>query len=156
MNDLLAHAGRVGDMLVNQMGVKKGDRVSIAMRNYPEWISAFVAITSVGAVAVPLNAWWEHDELVFGMEDSGSVVCFIDSQRLQRISGLDVSAQLVAVRPEGTLPDGVVDLAEMLVEGAKMPEVEIGPRTTSRFSTLRAPQARPRAPCRHIAPYFPH
>lgn len=127
MNDLLAHAGRVGDMLVNQMGVKKGDRVSIAMRNYPEWISAFVAITSVGAVAVPLNAWWEHDELVFGMEDSGSVVCFIDSQRLQRISGLDVSAQLVAVRPEGTLPDGVVDLAEMLVEGAKMPEVEIGP-----------------------------
>jgi long-chain acyl-CoA synthetase len=127
MNELLAHAGQVGDMLVNQLGVKKGDRVSIAMRNYPEWISTFVAITCVGAVAVPLNAWWEHDELVFGMEDSGSVACFIDSQRLDRISGLDVSAQLVVVRPEGTLPDGVVDLAEKLVDGATMPEVEIGP-----------------------------
>ena len=35
------------------------------MRNYPEWIAAFTAITSIGAVAVPLNAWWEPDELRF-------------------------------------------------------------------------------------------
>ncbi|MFT7598212.1 MAG: long-chain acyl-CoA synthetase [Acidimicrobiales bacterium] len=37
------------------------------MRNFPEWIASFVAVTSVGAVAVPLNAWWLTDELVFAM-----------------------------------------------------------------------------------------
>jgi long-chain acyl-CoA synthetase len=47
--------------------VRKGQRVALAMRNFPEWIASFVAVTSVGAVAVPLNAWWLTDELVFAM-----------------------------------------------------------------------------------------
>ena len=34
----LAHA------LVNDYGVKKGDRVAISMRNYPEWIIAYMAV----------------------------------------------------------------------------------------------------------------
>lgn len=127
MNDVLAHAGRMGHMLVNDIGVKKGDRVCLAMRNYPEWITAFVAITSVGAVAVPLNAWWERDELIFGIEDSGAVAVLIDTQRLDRLGDASVSAQLVAVRHQGKLPEGVHSLEEMLTEGATMPEVEIGP-----------------------------
>ena len=39
-------------------GVRPGDRVAIAMRNYPEWVVAFAAITSIGAISVSLNAWW--------------------------------------------------------------------------------------------------
>ena len=42
------------------------------MRNYPEWIAAFVAITSVGAIVVPLNAWWVTDEMVYALQDDGS------------------------------------------------------------------------------------
>ena len=37
-------------------GVQKGDRISIGMRNYPEWVIGFRACQSVGAVAVTLNA----------------------------------------------------------------------------------------------------
>ena len=48
----LAHA------LVDRFGITKGDRVAIAMRNLPEWVIAFWASISVGAVVVPLNAWW--------------------------------------------------------------------------------------------------
>ena len=40
------------------LGVAKGDRVAIAMRNFPEWSIAFWAATAAGGVAVPLNAWW--------------------------------------------------------------------------------------------------
>ena len=58
MPQVLDLAAKIGDALVNTWGVNKGDRVSLAMRNYPEWIAAYVAIVSVGAVAVPLNAWW--------------------------------------------------------------------------------------------------
>src|SRR5437764_4640580 len=39
-------------------GVQQGDRVAIATRNYPEWATAFWATQAMGAVAVPLNAWW--------------------------------------------------------------------------------------------------
>lgn len=127
MNDVLAHAGRVGHMLVNELGVKQGDRVALAMRNYPEWITAFVAITSVGGVAVPLNAWWERDELLFGIEDSGAVAVFIDSQRLDRLGDAEIRARVIAVRPEGDLPEGVTSLGEMLPAEASMPDVEIGP-----------------------------
>src|ERR1700761_3985400 len=52
-------------------GVRKGDRVALAMRNLPEWPVAFYAIVGIGAVAVPLNAWWTGPELRFGLEDSG-------------------------------------------------------------------------------------
>ena len=52
----------------------QGDRVAIAMRNFPEWSVAFWAAASVGAVVVPLNAWWTGPELEYGLADSGSVV----------------------------------------------------------------------------------
>jgi long-chain acyl-CoA synthetase len=70
-----------------ERGVKPGDRVAIAMRNLPEWIVAFWATIVTGAVAVPLNAWWTTDELVYGIDDSGSSVVFVDTERLERLSG---------------------------------------------------------------------
>ena len=79
-------------------GVGPGDRVAIAMRNLPEWIISFWAIISVGAVAVPLNAWWTTDELVYGLDDSGTVVAILDAERLGRLSGhLDAIAGLRGV-----------------------------------------------------------
>ena len=78
-------AGSVTRSSTNSASVN-GDRVAIAMRNYPEWIAAFVAITSVGAVAVPLNAWWVTDEIVFALDDSGAKVVFADDERLEPAS----------------------------------------------------------------------
>ena len=37
----------IATVLVERYGVAKGDRVAIGMRNYPEWVIAFAAITSV-------------------------------------------------------------------------------------------------------------
>src|SRR5262245_46654583 len=56
--DLMHRIDGFGSALVSRYGVQKGDRVAIALRNYPEWVAAFAAIVAVGAVAVPLNAWW--------------------------------------------------------------------------------------------------
>ena len=49
--------------LAGRYGVQKGDRVAILSRNNPQWMLAFVAVTSVGAVSVPMNAWWTTEEL---------------------------------------------------------------------------------------------
>jgi acyl-CoA synthetase (AMP-forming)/AMP-acid ligase II len=67
------------------LGVRKGDRVAIAMRNLPEWPVAFFAATTLGAVAVPLNAWWTGDELAYGLSDSGATVLICDPERLDII-----------------------------------------------------------------------
>ncbi|MGZ4730149.1 MAG: AMP-binding protein, partial [Acidimicrobiales bacterium] len=56
--EVMAQVDAIASMLVEHYGVKKGDRVAIGMRNYPEWITSFAAITSIGAIVVSLNAWW--------------------------------------------------------------------------------------------------
>ena len=49
-------AAKIAVILRDRYGVAKGDRVAISMRNYPEWVQAFMAITSLGAIAVAINA----------------------------------------------------------------------------------------------------
>lgn len=130
MPRVLELAGQIGHLLVNDLGVEKGDRVAIAMRNYPEWIAAFTAITSIGAVVVPMNAWWVTDELVFAINDSGSKVVIADAERLARMQAAapgDIDATVVVARAEGDLPDGVLDLDASLTPGATMPDAEIDP-----------------------------
>ncbi len=125
MPRVLAQAGQIGHALTTEFGVVKGDRVAIAMRNYPEWITSYVAITSIGAIVVPLNAWWQSEELHFALVDSGARVVLVDAERLERLeSAPPFEATIVTVRtPEGRHPR----LEDALVEGATMPEVEIGP-----------------------------
>jgi long-chain acyl-CoA synthetase len=87
--------------LADDFGVKKGDRVAIAMRNFPEWPIAFWAATVIGAIAVPLNAWGTGDDLAYGLRDSGAIVAVVDGDRLARLKSLpssDCSAALIAVR----------------------------------------------------------
>lgn len=75
----LAHA-------LQARGIKKGDRVAVAMRNLPEWPVAFFAAAVAGAIVVPLNAWWTGEELAFGLADSGAAVLICDAERWDRIS----------------------------------------------------------------------
>jgi long-chain acyl-CoA synthetase len=75
----------VADWLQSEAGVTKGDRVAIAMRNFPEWSIAFWAAASIGAIVVPLNSWWTGEELRYGLDDSQTKVLFCDIERFGRI-----------------------------------------------------------------------
>lgn len=68
------------------LGVQKGDRIALAMRNLPEWTVVFFAAASIGAICVPLNAWWTGKELAYGLKDSGSQILICDKERYQRVS----------------------------------------------------------------------
>ena len=131
MPKVLELIGQIGHALVHDLGVEKGDRVAIAMRNYPEWIAAFAAITSVGAVAVPMNAWWQTDEMVFALADSGARVVFADADRLTRLRAAApgaVSVKVVTVREDSAAAsDDVVALEDLLVAGTSLPDVDIDP-----------------------------
>ena len=80
-----AAAATLAHRLIDDFGVRKGDRVAIVMRNFPEWSIAFWAAAAAGAVVVPLNAWWTGPELEYGLSDSGAVVAFVDDERLERL-----------------------------------------------------------------------
>jgi long-chain acyl-CoA synthetase len=67
-------------------GVEKGDRVAVIMRNVPEWVVAFYAAASIGAIVTPLNAWWTGPELEYGLTDSGSKVAVMDAERYGRMT----------------------------------------------------------------------
>ena len=67
-------------------GVGKGDRVAVIMRNLPEWVVAFYAAASVGAIVTPLNAWWTGPELEYGLTDSGTKVVLMDNERFERMT----------------------------------------------------------------------
>ena len=71
--------------MAEQYGITCGDRVAIAMRNLPEWVVSFWAAAALGAVIVPLNAWWTGPELTYGLTDSGSRLVLVDAERLERL-----------------------------------------------------------------------
>ena len=74
--------------LVTEFDLKPGERVALAMRNLPEWPVIFWATVSVGAIIVPLNAWWEASELAYAINDCSPKVLFADEQRWQKLAGL--------------------------------------------------------------------
>ncbi|MEC8729551.1 MAG: class I adenylate-forming enzyme family protein [Actinomycetota bacterium] len=124
-------AATIGHLLVHDLGVRKGDRVAISMRNYPEWMLAFAAATSVGAIAVAMNSLWNADEMAYGLTDSGAKVLFADAERLALVESMAEpieGLQVVAVRHTGS-PAADVELAVRMAEigSVPMPEVDIAP-----------------------------
>lgn len=65
-----------------ELGVGRGDRVALVSANVPEWVITWWACAILGAVVVPLNAWWKTEELEFGIVDSGSKVLIADERRI--------------------------------------------------------------------------
>ncbi|KAJ6484986.1 hypothetical protein C8R47DRAFT_1217036 [Mycena vitilis] len=65
--------------------VKKGDRVGICSRNYPEYLVAFYAAHLIGAVAVLTNAWLPLEPLIHCLVNTQCKLIFLDSERADRL-----------------------------------------------------------------------
>ena len=96
-----AKAMKFAAMLQHRHGIAKGDRVGVAMRNYPEWVIAYVAIVHMGAVCIPMNAWWTAEEMSYGIADSGARLVIADEERARRLATLSCSASVITVRTSG-------------------------------------------------------
>lgn len=112
----LEKSAQIAALLVRDYGIGKGDRVAISMRNYPEWVLTFMAVTSVGAVAVAMNALWQPDEMAYGLTDSGAKLLIADDERLERFAQIeeDLAVKTIAIR-SSAYPDSP-ELAQLLAQ----------------------------------------
>jgi long-chain acyl-CoA synthetase len=82
---MLKVAAHLGEILRTRYGIKKGDRVAIIMRNYPQWPAAFFAASAVGAIVTPMNSWWTGDELEYGLSFAGVKLAIMDGNIHERL-----------------------------------------------------------------------
>lgn len=127
-------------------GVAPGDRVAIAMRNYPEWMLAHWAITSVGAVVVGMNAWWVADELAYALSDSKPCLLIADDRRLAtfaEVAGDFPDIRVVSVR-EPSPPVVATTWEEAISLVAPIPDVSIDPDSEAMIFYTSGTTGRPK------------
>jgi acyl-CoA synthetase (AMP-forming)/AMP-acid ligase II len=140
---------RTAHVLRRRFAVGKGDRVAIAMRNQPEWSIAFCAAAVSGAVAVPLNAWWNGPDLVYALEDSGAKVVFCDQERLDLLADRVPPAVRVVV-VNGATGHGaggaerLDDLLRVSDLDVALPSVEITPEDDATILYTSGTSGRPK------------
>ncbi|GAA5836817.1 hypothetical protein JCM11251_005796 [Rhodosporidiobolus azoricus] len=121
--------------LLHARGVKKGDRVAIAMRNLPEWPIAWWAAHTLGAVGVAVNAWLSPDAFVHCLTLTEPTVIVVDEEREKVLAErVDVLRRkgakvLLSVRSKGR-KGGAFERLEDALEGCEarsLPSVQVGP-----------------------------
>jgi acyl-CoA synthetase (AMP-forming)/AMP-acid ligase II len=91
-------AKQVAGALSGELGVQKGDRIGIAMRNSPSWIALYMGIVMAGGIATLLNGWWQSAELDEALRDVECSLVFADplrAKRLAEVAGL--TARVVTI-----------------------------------------------------------
>lgn len=76
--------------LAREYGIQPGDRVAIYAANRWEWVTAFWAVTSVGAIPCAFNSWWTADEYAYALRLTGPALVIGDAPRLARASAAAV------------------------------------------------------------------
>jgi long-chain acyl-CoA synthetase len=134
--EIHARVRALAALLRDTYGVEPGDRVAVAMRNYPEWVVSYWASVSIGAPLVGMNAWWTGPEMQYGLEDSSPKVLIADAERVDRVLPvLDAvrasrPLSLITVRSDAELPDDAVrweDVVRSEDAPESLPEAKIHP-----------------------------
>ena len=107
-------------------GLTKGDVVAIFSPNLPEWIVAFYAVATLGAIVTPVNPLYTIEEVAKQLKDAGAKFVVTIPQLLgaarEASEGTRVEELFVFGEAEGATP-----FASLLGEDGEVPPVEIDP-----------------------------
>lgn len=73
-----------------QKGISKGDRVAILSQNMPNWGITYLAITSMGAIVVPILVDFHNNEILHILRHSGTKMVFVSTTQYEKIGYSDL------------------------------------------------------------------
>ncbi len=125
--ELDERSSRVANAL-KRLGIRKGDRVCLLMDNGPEFYYVFFGIIKLGAIAGPVNCWWQTGEIQYLLNDSGAVALFVDAPyrtHSDRVRGETPALKHMIAR--GFEADGYLSFDDFLQGDSSLEDVPIGP-----------------------------
>ncbi len=93
-------------------GIRKGDRVGIAMRNCPAWVVTYMAALKAGAIVTLLNGWWQSHELDHALKLTEPALIIADVPRAKRIAAIGGDWKIVSLNIDQPLGDALAPLLE--------------------------------------------
>ena len=118
---LWSQARQLAGQLGQGLGVKRGDRVGLWLKNCPQFVPALFGILEAGGVAVPINNFLKPDELNYILEDAGIDVLIIDSAMADHIPCLAAARPGIKFWRVELFSDGWADEAGSAGPLARLP-----------------------------------
>src|SRR3712207_1660243 len=107
-------------------GLKKGDVVAILSPNLSEYIVAFYAVATLGAIVTPINPMYTVEEVSKQLKDAGARFLITIPQLLPTALGASDGARVEEIFVFGEC-EGATPFASLLEADGEVPEVEIDP-----------------------------
>ncbi|MGW0163004.1 class I adenylate-forming enzyme family protein [Mycobacterium sp. NPDC003323] len=108
-------------------GIRRGDSVAVLAGNRPSWLHSALAAARIGAVTVPINTWYQQDELQYALRH-GDVKALLFRDRLRDVDYAPLVAKAMTwmttdLHPDPTSPrlpllSHVIELGEHRLTGA--------------------------------------
>lgn len=110
---------------LQRLGVKKGDRIAIALPNIPQYPIAFYGALRAGAVVVPTNPLYTKHEMQHQMADSGArVLVMLDSfyPVVREVRDETALEHIIITSPSDYLPPVLRFLYPLSQRGTQYPQ----------------------------------
>jgi acyl-CoA synthetase (AMP-forming)/AMP-acid ligase II len=120
--DLERVSNRLAHALVAR-GVRKGERVGIAMRNCPSWIVSYMATVKAGGIATLVNGWWESNELAHALKLTEPTLVLADAPRAKRITAAGYDRDIVTLTIERPIEEAISALLAQADESHALPNI---------------------------------
>lgn len=128
----LWHLSRQAAKGLQDLGVRKGDRVGVMMGNRPEFLALWFGAAAIGAIEVPINTAHRGDLLVHMLALSGCATLVLDAELLPSVAAVaprlpSLRSLVVVGMPPGGVPvrAAMIDLDELLANDGDFVEVQV-------------------------------
>jgi long-chain acyl-CoA synthetase len=129
------------------MGVGRGDRVAMLLSNSPEFVTTYLGVVKVGAIAVPLDTKYKPAELASLFDDSQPMVLVAESPLLKHVAGpLPDFKSVTHVIEVGAEGEGqFLGYEQIMATGSAKPAaVDVGPDDIAHIAYTSGPSFNPR------------
>jgi len=142
------------------LGVRRGDRVLIVLRNRLEHVLAYWALQTIGGVPTPVNFRLAAGELRYVLQDSGARVALCEPATAGALGEAAAESAVPIVAVGGAAPPGAIAFAELAGRSASPPAVAVDERDLSLLlytsGTTGRPKGVPRTHRNHAAGAVAH